>query len=604
MVLERQLLPFSEWLLGNEQSFGALAIFLFIAAALAVLALVGGFVIALVRHGPLQAGDLTYRTVRNGAKELFFISPRRVWALARLAIQESIRRRVVVVLVVYLLILLFAGWFLQTNYPEPARLYFSFVLTATSYLVLILALLMSAFSLPGDIKSKTIYTVVTKPVRAGEIVLGRMIGFTLVGTVLLVVMGVCSYVFVVRSMQHTHVIEGASLQDVTESGTIASRGRTSQDAHHRHVVERDEEGYWLISEEFGHVHVVEPPQGDVRVTRLSGPRGHLQARVPLYGSLEFIDRNGNSTGRGISVGKEWGYRSFIDGNTPARAIWTFSGVDESINPNGLGIWLNTRVFRTHKGIITEGIRGMIFLRNPDTGMQSAVQVFTAQDDKLDEQRFLRKLKDTNGNEIDLYDDLVSEDGQVEVWVACLEAGQYFGFAAPDAYLELARASPLVNFWKAQVGIWIQMVLVIAIGVACSTLVSGPVAMLFTVSFIVLGLYKDYFVKIATGDNYGGGPVEALVRLVTQMNVTSPLEGTIGDVSAGIIKGVDAPIRGAMYALAQVLPEFPRFNTSAYVAEGFNIPANQVGQDLLICLAYVAGLFVAGYFFLRTREIAK
>ena len=37
------------------------------------------------------------------------------------------------------------------------------------------------FSLPADIKTKTIYTVVTKPVRPGEIVLGRIVGFSLVG---------------------------------------------------------------------------------------------------------------------------------------------------------------------------------------------------------------------------------------------------------------------------------------------------------------------------------------------------------------------------------------------------------------------------------------
>jgi hypothetical protein len=46
-------------------------------------------------------------------------------------------------------------------------------------------LLISAFSLPTDFKSKTIYTVVTKPVRAGDIVLGRIVGFTIVGTLML-----------------------------------------------------------------------------------------------------------------------------------------------------------------------------------------------------------------------------------------------------------------------------------------------------------------------------------------------------------------------------------------------------------------------------------
>ena len=117
-----------------------------------MLALVVGFVIALVRYGPLKAGDLTYRVVTNGFAELARTSPRRVWALARLAIKESFRRRVVVALVVFFLILLFAGWFLKTDYPQPAKLLFSFVLTATTYLVLLIALLLSAFSLPNDFK--------------------------------------------------------------------------------------------------------------------------------------------------------------------------------------------------------------------------------------------------------------------------------------------------------------------------------------------------------------------------------------------------------------------------------------------------------------------
>jgi hypothetical protein len=54
----------------------------------------------------------------------------------------------------------------------------------------------------------------------------------------------------------------------------------------------------------------------------------------------------------------------------------------------------------------------------------------------------------------------------------------------------------------------------------------------------------------------------------------------------------------------VLPDFRSFSTVGYVAYGFNIPMNQVFQDLTVCAAYLAGLFVFGYFFLRTREVAK
>ena len=49
------------------------------------------------------------------------ISPRRILALAWLAVQESLRRRVLVGFAVFLLILLFAGWFLDTQHQRPGH---------------------------------------------------------------------------------------------------------------------------------------------------------------------------------------------------------------------------------------------------------------------------------------------------------------------------------------------------------------------------------------------------------------------------------------------------------------------------------------------------
>src|SRR3954470_8134216 len=141
MVLENPLLPYLTWLIGypwtDPHAFldSALFRFLITAVVLAVISLVVGFLIALVRHGPLKAGDITYKVVVNGFRELFRTSPRRVWAIARLAIKESIRRRVIVALVIYIVILLFSGWFLQTGYREPGKLFFSVVLGWTTFLI-------------------------------------------------------------------------------------------------------------------------------------------------------------------------------------------------------------------------------------------------------------------------------------------------------------------------------------------------------------------------------------------------------------------------------------------------------------------------------------
>ncbi|HEX3599090.1 MAG TPA: ABC transporter permease [Lacipirellulaceae bacterium] len=617
MVLEQELLPFLSWLLGypwsEPHAFLQSAVFRFALTGLvlAILALVFGFLVALVRHGPLKAGDITYRVVVNGFSELFKTSPRRVWAIARLAIKESVRRRVIVALVIYVIILLFAGWFLQTGYREPGKLFFSVVLTATTYLVLLIALLVSAFSLPNDFKSKTIYTVVTKPVRSGDIVLGRILGFTIVGTILLAAMAVCSGVFVWRMLDHTHAINIESLENVYDANgkVVMKKGHTTTNMQHSHEVEiypDTNTGLALSTNGHEHAITVKNVNGET-VYEVSGPQGLMRARVPYYGKLRYLDRKGVDAPKGISVGSEWTYRSFIEGGTPAAAIWTFSGINENSfrkdhDAEILPLELVVRVFRTYKGNIDNGIQGILQLRNPDNkAIKSEPWTFTAKDSSINSFDWSRKLNDADQKPIDLLKDLVSKDGQLEVVVQCLDHAQYYGFAQPDCYIRLPDGSPLWNFVKAQASIWIQMVLVIAIGVTCSTLVNAPVAMLFTISFITLGFFRQFFVDVAVGKQVGGGPLESLYRIVTQMNQVSPLPESFG---THLIQSIDSVLKLAMTSLAYILPDFRSFSTVSYVAYGYNIPMNQLEQDLLVCFAYLLGLFILGYFFLRTREVAK
>ncbi|HEV3023825.1 MAG TPA: hypothetical protein VGX76_15225, partial [Pirellulales bacterium] len=221
MVLESEPPIFVNWI------GVALLTFFESAIILGLAALVIGYLIAAFRHGPLAGGDVTYRMLRDAARDFVSLSPRRILALAWLAVQEAIRRHVLVGFAVFLLILLFAGWFLDTTTNDPAALYLSFVLTATTYLVLLIALFLSVFSLPADIKNHTIYTIVTKPVRPGEIVLGRIFGFSVIGTLLLAVMGLISYFFVVRALNHTHEVDVASLHGVPNDSSGVRTGRTT-----------------------------------------------------------------------------------------------------------------------------------------------------------------------------------------------------------------------------------------------------------------------------------------------------------------------------------------------------------------------------------------
>ena len=618
VVDELELLSFLEWLLpggdGSEMKIGALGVFLLIVPALSATVAFVCYLFSVARHGPSEGFYTVARTVAAGVTDISHISPRRVWAMARLAINEAVRRRVLIVVAIFMLVLLFAGWFLDSGSEHPARLYISFVLTMTTYLALALGLLLSTFSLPNDIKNKTIHTILTKPVRQVEIVLGRILGFVAVGTAMLVVMGFGSYLFVRRGLSHTHTVESVERVEGVAGGQeenpVVWRGTLTSEDRHTHTFEVHQNGEGQTDIQRGHWH-------QVRVVKQSGkdgkpvfsigpPQGWLQARVPIYGGLMFLDRNGQSAQQGINVGKEWDYRGYIEGGSQAAAIWTFSGITEQAFPEQLSLELNLRVFRSFKGEIERGVLGSIYLSNPDSGaaMRSVPVSFEAKEFSIDEIVFGRSLdvieRDGIPREGDIFKDLVSKDGALNVIVQCSERAQYFGMAQGDVYVRSADAPFFINFFKGYIGIWLQMVTVTAFGVMFSTFLNAAVAMLTTFSCVILGFRSEFVSDIRTGDLEGGGPIEATVRLLTQMN----LSGEFSDqLVTKVVQFVDQGLLLLMSFTANILPNYNAFDTTDYVAYGFDIYGGLLSRNLTIGLVYTLAAALVGYFFLKTREVA-
>jgi hypothetical protein len=356
MVVE-QFTDFYSWIGPSLLLFGVIIL------TAIVLGLLAGYLGATFRHGPFEAFYVVAGVVSQSFPDFFMTSPRRVWALSRLAVKEALRRRIILVTFgIFAVTLLFGGWFMNSGSEKPDQLYVNFVLWGTQMLILLMGMLISAFSLPEDIKNKTIYTIVTKPVRPTEIVLGRIIGFGILGTGLLTLMGIVSFLFVWRGLAHSHLIAG-------DTQTLASFAEIDQNTHLSKItgkrVSENATMEALTNNVSGHLHRLElikdirdaddpPPRyaGNIVDTKeLSGNRilyrrvmcdqvgghthmvtlegsgddakislgksvGYFRARVPLYAeSLRFFDREGVPKKTGINVGKEWGYRGYVDGGT-------------------------------------------------------------------------------------------------------------------------------------------------------------------------------------------------------------------------------------------------------------------------------------------------
>ncbi|MDO5552697.1 MAG: hypothetical protein Q4G68_02960 [Planctomycetia bacterium] len=626
MIIEKPVPAFWDWI-GPASLNWLIAV----GGLLAVFAVVG-FLFLLVRTGPAQVFPIFFRNIAKGFKDLCDLSWKRVFAIAGLIIRESLRKKVIVVCVVFLVLLMFASWFLDPQSTDPARLYMSFVISTTMYLVLLLALFLSALSLPADFKNKTIYTIVTKPVRASEIVLGRIVGLTAIGTGILLIMACMSYLFVSASLSHTHVvIDGEDIVAVSGEGTdatVVAKGETRLANWHKHEIEEYADGTFTVKEVNNHTHpITKVVEGDT-VRYVVGPeRGTVQAKVPIYGKMKFRDANEFEKTRGINVGEEWEYRSYIAGATPEAVIWTFDHVTPNQFPEGLPVEMTISVFRTHKGNIEQTIMGSLLIRNPKTGLTAETNIFnsekyvtnalfiprTIDKGKVDSQpRQLKQLGEETSFDLsqtrleeketyDLFDDFVV-DGKVEIWLQCLDNGQYFGAAEPDLYVRAKDANVFGNFLKGYLGIWQQMVVLLSFGVLFSTFLSGPVAMVTTFGILIAAFCKQLFLQVAYMQALGGGPVEAFNRLIRHENLMTELPK---DFTTSLIKFFDMIASGFLSVIGLAVPSFSDYNIYMdSVAAGYNIPWNTICVHGVTTFAYVIPLFIVGYLILRNREVAK
>ncbi|TWU44063.1 hypothetical protein Q31b_15980 [Novipirellula aureliae] len=606
-----------------------------------VLGLMVGYVISAARYGPSEGFYAVARVVRDLIRfDLPGTSPRRVFALARLAFKEAIRRKVLFVVGLFVVGLLLAGWYLNPESDDPARLYISFVLTATNYLILALALFISAFSLPADIKSKTIYTIVTKPVRATEIVLGRMLGFVAVGTMMLIPMGFASYLFVTRGIRHNHL----EVTEVQELSNGRLEGETDYVAGHRHTfsIDPDSNGRGLTDMVRGHRHyVIRDEEGDFEIGPVADA---LKARIPSYGDIQFYDRQGNPQDAGIDVGNEKiaeGYgnagisrlvgvakgprrieHGYVEGGTLGMAEFTFHNVDANQYPIRIPLDMSIRAYRSYKGDIETGIRGSITLKHPTKPIRSVPITFYVDEYTVDEQtiplriepdvsdaaseELLAGLVDDEDDTVNVFDAFVDEQGDMIVQIRCLDSSQYLGVTKSGVYLRAGENSFAWNLTKAYISIWLQMTMVIAFGVMFSTFLSGPVAMVATFVCVLLGFSAEQVYDtryyIDAGIERGGGPIESMIRILKQDAMTTQFD--VDEVAGKVIKTVDAGIVYSLDAIATALPNLPKMvGTAEYAASGFDIFGALLGRHAAATLGYCILAFLVSYFFLKSREIA-
>ena len=117
-----------------------------------------------------------------------------------------------------------------------------------------------------------------------------------------------------------------------------------------------------------------------------------------------------------------------------------------------------------------------------------------------------------------------------------------------------------------------------------------------------GMFLDFLSRLSQGAVLGGGPFEAIIRLVRQENLMTELEPGLRTTAA---KMADFVAEAGLRVISLILPPFSDFSYANWVAHGFDISWDPwILVPTIRTLAFLVPVFVAGFFFLKTREVAQ
>jgi hypothetical protein len=164
-----------------------------------------------------------------------------IWAVAINTIKQALRIKVAVVFTILLLVLLpVLGITATGDETLKGRLqtFVSYALSLTSFLLCLLTIIVSVYSVTSDIEQKQIYTVVTKPIRRFQLIMGKLLGVILLDAMLLVLFSAIIYTIVIYTPQFVKASDDELIEADNEFYTARASLTVPQEDVSKEVADR------------------------------------------------------------------------------------------------------------------------------------------------------------------------------------------------------------------------------------------------------------------------------------------------------------------------------------------------------------------------------
>ncbi len=356
---------------------------------------------------------------------------RSIWAVATNTIKQALRMKIAAVFVILLIVLLpVMGAAMTGDGTMKGRLqtFVSYGLSLTSFLLCLLTIVVSIYSLTSDIKQRQIYTVITKPIRRFQLLFGKLLGVILLDIALLVLFSAIIYAITIYIPKYFN----ASEADLAQLDNEFYTARNSLIPAEVDVTREVDEAYEKLKKS-----------------------GRLPEGVPREKIIAKLTEDQKRWKRAAVPGQQliWEFNN-VRPLDPNQSLFIRFKYDVSVNPPDLNVY----------GIWTVGDYRQI---KYGTKRETPIRDFDRKD-------AIRTF-----HEIEVPANVVAEDGYLAVGFLNRPLNNTVVIFPPEDGLEVLYEADTFtgNFIRAVLLILFRLIFLACLGILASTFLSFPVAIL-------------------------------------------------------------------------------------------------------------------------------
>ena len=402
----------------------------------------------------------------------------KIWAVAKNTIAQAMRMKIALVFVLFLIVVLPIMSLITTGdgtLKGKLQTFTSYSLGLTTFMLSILTIIVSGYSLSSDLKQNLLYTVITKPLKRYQLFLGKFLGVVILNAALLIGFATIIYCITIYMPQFTK----ASSPEIEIADKEFFTARAEIDPMPLDIAAVAEKAY-----------------NDIKA----------QGRLPQ-------DMNPSEFRMRLAKQIEAQSRAVVPGT---RRIWQFESVVPQDPKGSLFLKYKFEVSQNPPGDTITGIWAIGDYRPAKLG--NAVNLF----------EYARSDKTKTFHEIELPASYAALDGHIDV----IFENYYYNNTIvifPEDGLKLLYQSDtfLSNYIRACLVIFCRLIFFAALGVSLSAWLGFPVVILISLAVFFIGLMSGFIIdsfSYLEGASGIFGYIGSVVYLLPRFDGTySPIE---------------------------------------------------------------------------------